>query len=125
MYLHSNAPRALESSFKDKFNMNAELIDLASDFVQAARTFVGTANCCNFSRYGRIIIKERYIPVEHKTIKPTSIGGIVGGEKYIVHKILFKVRKFSLFLLIGTVCCGSTCKISCLSGVINIGNVYK
>ena len=31
-----------------------------------------------------------YLPVEKKTIKPISIGGIAGGDKYLVNNILFK-----------------------------------
>lgn len=40
--------------------------------------------------YGKIIISERYLPVTQKTIKPTSLGGIAGGEKYICQNILYK-----------------------------------
>jgi len=28
--------------------------------------------------------------VKQKTIKPVDVGGIAGGEKYIIHNILFK-----------------------------------
>lgn len=55
-----------------------KLSNLAHDFVYAAQT------------YGRIIISERYLSNEQKTIKPKSMGGIAGGEKYIVQGILFK-----------------------------------
>ncbi len=40
--------------------------------------------------YGRVIISELSVPIHYKTIKPTSIGGTAGGEKYIVNGILFK-----------------------------------
>lgn len=43
-----------------------------------------------FKSYGQIICSERYLPDHKKTIKPTSIGGIAGGEKFIVRDILFK-----------------------------------
>ena len=46
--------------------------------------------CYAADAYGRIIISERHLPVDMKTIKPASIGGIAGGEKYICHSILFK-----------------------------------
>ncbi|KAH3733018.1 Histidine kinase A [Pelomyxa schiedti] len=69
---------ALSSSFKDKITINSALIDLASDFVNSART------------YGRIIIKERFVPETRKTIHAVNVGGFAGGEKYIVHNILFK-----------------------------------
>jgi hypothetical protein len=39
--------------------------------------FVDTA-----SKYGLIIISELFLPVAKKTIKPASVGGIAGGEKY-------------------------------------------
>lgn len=48
--------------------------------------------------YGKIIINEKYLPVRHKTIKPsTELGGVLGGEKYVVHRMLFKVRARSFF----------------------------
>ena len=40
--------------------------------------------------YGRIIISEMCLPDEDKTIKPTALGGIAGGQKFIVQDILFK-----------------------------------
>ena len=39
---------------------------------------------------GKLIIAEYNLPNHLKTIKPVSIGGIVGGIKYIAHNILFK-----------------------------------
>jgi hypothetical protein len=54
------------------------LRNLELDFVYAAQL------------YGKIIISEMSLPVSLKTIKPTSVGGIAGGEKYIVQGILFK-----------------------------------
>ncbi|KAK5577688.1 hypothetical protein RB653_002633 [Dictyostelium firmibasis] len=54
------------------------LSSLEHDFVYAAES------------YGRIIISENFLANELKTIKPVSVGGIAGGEKYIVQGILFK-----------------------------------
>ncbi len=51
-----------------------------------AAYFVSTAEM-----YGRIIIAEYSFPIEKKTFKPVSVGGVAGGEKYIVAGILFKV----------------------------------
>ena len=51
---------------------------LEHDFVYAAET------------YGRIIISEHCLPDHQKTINPVSVGGVAGGEKYIVSGILFK-----------------------------------
>ncbi len=59
-----------------------ELIGMAEDFVASA------------VRYGQIIVSEVYLPLHRKTIKPDkTVGGVIGGEKYIVQNILFKVRK--------------------------------
>ncbi|KAH3761583.1 Histidine kinase A [Pelomyxa schiedti] len=52
--------------------------DVAADFVYAAQS------------YGKIIIGEKYLPEEAKTIKSARVGGIAGGTKYIVNGILFK-----------------------------------
>ena len=56
------------------------LAQVGRDFAFAAR------------QYGRIIIAEKFLPNELKTIPPctVSLGGIAGGEKFIVHGILFK-----------------------------------
>jgi hypothetical protein len=52
---------------------------LAQDFIYAA------------SSYAKIIISEYYLPFQLKTIKPAvNVGGFLGGQKYIVHNILFK-----------------------------------
>lgn len=40
--------------------------------------------------YGRLIISERAIDPQHRTIKPINIGGVAGGDKYIKNGILFK-----------------------------------
>ncbi|KAH3765084.1 Histidine kinase A [Pelomyxa schiedti] len=76
-----------EGKFDDKLGINQELSNLASDFIHIARM------------YGVIIINERYLPVSQKTVKPLSLGGIAGGDKYIVNNILFKfaVDRHGLF----------------------------
>eukprot|EP01117_Protostelium_nocturnum_P010911 TRINITY_DN3939_c0_g1_i1.p1 TRINITY_DN3939_c0_g1~~TRINITY_DN3939_c0_g1_i1.p1 ORF type:complete len:1699 (-),score=618.56 TRINITY_DN3939_c0_g1_i1:206-5302(-) len=51
---------------------------LANDFEHTAIT------------YGKIIISEASLPIHQKTVKPVSIGGQAGGEKYIHAGILFK-----------------------------------
>eukprot|EP01119_Soliformovum_irregulare_P018159 TRINITY_DN5508_c0_g1_i4.p1 TRINITY_DN5508_c0_g1~~TRINITY_DN5508_c0_g1_i4.p1 ORF type:complete len:1482 (-),score=512.19 TRINITY_DN5508_c0_g1_i4:32-3964(-) len=60
---------------KEKFS---RLANLEHDFVYAALT------------YGRIIISEHCLPDEQKTLKPVSVGGVAGGQKYICNGILFK-----------------------------------
>lgn len=57
---------------------NIDLLHLAQDFVDAA------------TAYGKIIISEHFLPNEKKTIQPQSLPGIIGGEKFVVHNILFK-----------------------------------
>lgn len=57
---------------------NIDLLHLAQDFVEAA------------TGYGKIIISEHFLPPEKKTIQPQSLPGIIGGEKFVVHNILFK-----------------------------------
>lgn len=49
--------------------------------------------------YGRVIISEVGLPVEHKTIKPLNASGILGGDKYRVGGVYFKfaVDRLRLF----------------------------
>lgn len=64
---------------------------LSQDFIYAATSCVFSTCFVHFvSRYGKIIISEYYLPVHHKTIKPIELGGVLGGQKYVVHNILFK-----------------------------------
>ncbi|EFA75195.1 hypothetical protein PPL_11269 [Heterostelium album PN500] len=51
---------------------------VANDFVYCANTF------------GKIIISERNLPEDQKTIKPLSLGGVAGGHKYKCQDIIFK-----------------------------------
>jgi hypothetical protein len=62
----------------DRGQQADKLCTLAKDFVAAAKM------------YGKIIISEVFLPYKQKTIKPISIGGVAGGEKYIHRGILFK-----------------------------------
>ncbi|PRP83340.1 hypothetical protein PROFUN_09321 [Planoprotostelium fungivorum] len=66
------------STFDEKYQTNLEMINLAQDFVHNAKT------------YGKIIISERYLDEEQKTVKPVKFGGLAGGQKYVVNNILFK-----------------------------------
>ena len=54
------------------------LARLAEDFNDTVRT------------YARIIISEVYLPAEEKTVRPSRVGGLAGGDKYVAHGILFK-----------------------------------
>ena len=53
------------------------LVELVQDFSYAAR------------QYGEIIGSERFLPYNKKTIKPVSIGGVAGGEKFASSISLF------------------------------------
>lgn len=56
----------------------SKMVDLQQDFLSFVKL------------YGRIIIVERYVPAEQKTIKPIDMGGAAGGEKYLINGIMFK-----------------------------------
>jgi hypothetical protein len=53
-------------------------VALAHDFVYAATT------------YGKIIIAERHLPANLKTIPSSHSGGLAGGDKFVCHSIFFK-----------------------------------
>ena len=64
-----------------------DLINLSQDFIYSSTS------------YGRIIISEAFLPNNEKTIKPSNVGGVAGGEKYVVGNILFKFAMDSHSLL--------------------------
>ncbi|MCR9067187.1 MAG: hypothetical protein NXI00_24690, partial [Cytophagales bacterium] len=64
-----------QSESKEKYD---KLTELMHSFVLAAEM------------YGKLIISERSIKKEGKVIGPTSMGGIAGGDKFVVQGILFK-----------------------------------
>jgi hypothetical protein len=66
----------------DSFAKFDQLRSINNDFVFAAE------------QYGRIIISERCVPNARKTIGPTDLGGVAGGQKFLVRQgdIMFKVR---------------------------------
>lgn len=55
------------------------LEELSRDFVETARV------------YGRVIISELHMPMEAKTVRPIEVGGVLGGNKYLVRGVLFKM----------------------------------
>eukprot|EP00941_MAST-03F_sp_MAST-3F-sp1_P005301 g5301.t1 len=61
------------------------LTEITHDFIFLART------------YAKVIIAEQFLPPDSRTIKgdTQSIGGLAGGEKFIVGDIFFKVAKGS------------------------------
>ena len=62
-----------------------ELERVARDFYETART------------YGRVIINEMHLPVEAKTVRPLKLGGVLGGHKYVVRGVLFKIPNGEMF----------------------------
>ncbi len=62
----------------ERLDVMEQLMSVNSDFVSCVR------------RYGKILISERMLPESRKTIKPARMGGVIGGEKYVVQNILFK-----------------------------------
>eukprot|EP00727_Mastigamoeba_balamuthi_P002391 m51a1_g12149 hypothetical protein (856) ;mRNA; f:1295-4715 len=70
--------RDRQATEDEQLAVHQEIAMLSKDFLYCAQT------------YGRIIIAERYLDVSLKTIKPCNIGGIAGGEKYIICNVLFK-----------------------------------
>jgi len=66
------------ATIPQKLDVNRQILRISRDFSEAMSTV------------GRIIIYERFLNDVEKTIKPVSLGGILGGKKYIVHGILFK-----------------------------------
>jgi hypothetical protein len=54
------------------------LFELTRDFNDIAKT------------YGQIIILERHLRDEEKSIAPKNLGGVAGGQKYVVANIVFK-----------------------------------
>jgi hypothetical protein len=63
---------------EEQMEASLELLHLSQDFIYCAKT------------YGKIIISEVYVKSSKKTIKPISLGGQAGGDKYIANNILFK-----------------------------------
>jgi Clustered mitochondria len=74
-------------SFREKLEINERMFMLAHDFEQTVTT------------YGKIIATERFLPNAQKTIKPVNVGGIAGGEKYLIRSVVFKfaVDVFGLY----------------------------
>ena len=69
---------SLEIGNYERKIINSELMNLSEDFVSAARAV------------GKMIISEVCLPFDQKVIRPATLGGRAGGEKFIVHNILFK-----------------------------------
>jgi hypothetical protein len=68
------------------------LLTCCSDLERVVRDFMETART-----YGKMIISEIHFPPEQKTIRPLKMGGVLGGAKYVVRGILFKIPDGSMF----------------------------
>lgn len=51
----------------------------------------------NAKTYARVIVNELNLPLEQKTLQPVHLGGVLGGSKYLVRGVLFKIPDGSLF----------------------------
>jgi hypothetical protein len=58
--------------------VQARLALLANDFVRTA------------THFAKIIIVEKNLAEEKRTIRSADIGGVAGGEKFVIHGIVFK-----------------------------------
>lgn len=64
---------------RSRLQRGGHLAKLYDDFISTAK------------QIGEIIIRERNLAVEQKSIWPMSGKGIAGGEKFQVNNIFFKV----------------------------------
>jgi hypothetical protein len=77
---------AISGDHQNLVPLYQEVQTISQDFIELA-TF-----------YGHIIISELHLPVAEKTIKPSEgIGGMLGGQKFLVHNILFKCPDAKVF----------------------------
>lgn len=67
---------------------HAKLTELASDFVATAST------------YGAMIIAEFFLNDRLKTVRLNPLGGVAGGNKFIIKGILFKVSGLYILLCV-------------------------
>lgn len=61
-------------------------IKACEEVERVVRSFTDTART-----YGRVILSELHVPYEEKTVRPVNVGGVLGGSKYVVRDVLFKV----------------------------------
>ena len=69
-----------------------ETLKACYDLERVARDFRDTART-----YGKVIISEVHLPVEAKTLRPLKLGGTLGGSKYVIRDVLFKLGNGDLF----------------------------
>ncbi len=71
---------------------SSDTLKTCYDLERVARDFRDTART-----YGKVIISEVHLPVEAKTLRPLKLGGTLGGSKYVVRDVLFKLGNGDLF----------------------------
>ena len=76
---------SFSSNLRETMHCCSSLERVARDFYETART------------YGRVIINEMHLPMEMKTVRPLGLGGVLGGFKYAVRGILFKIPNEKTF----------------------------
>eukprot|EP01091_Cochliopodium_minus_P013456 TRINITY_DN4343_c0_g1_i3.p1 TRINITY_DN4343_c0_g1~~TRINITY_DN4343_c0_g1_i3.p1 ORF type:complete len:256 (-),score=68.36 TRINITY_DN4343_c0_g1_i3:637-1404(-) len=78
--------------YSSNWNLQFQLINNLSDENEKISRIATITKNFQFhaKKYGEIIISEKLLPVEKKIIKPISLGGIAGGDKFVVHGMLFK-----------------------------------
>jgi hypothetical protein len=104
----------------DLDSQNAETKQVAVSLISLVEDFLETAQ-----HFGRIIISEVFLPARSKTIKPVSVGGVIGGEKFIVRNVTisfffrFVFLENNMFLSCAKRCCSSLQSTwVCLKGII-------
>jgi len=80
------ASRLFGISNKETDAITDQLRELHIEFINVSRDFLHVARTIS-----KFIISEVYLPEQKKTIKPvTGLGGVIGGQKFIVQNVLFK-----------------------------------
>lgn len=77
----SLSPRSTSPRTNKATTVGPKVTDLILEFTQIAEVLV------------QIIVDELHSPDYDKLVKPTNLGGVAGGEKYISHGILFKFAR--------------------------------
>ena len=72
---------------------HAQEYDAFETLTRLARDFKSAA-----LQYGKVIISERFLPLTRKTIKPSDVGGLVGGDKVSI------LRACGAFFALATSC---------------------
>lgn len=86
---------SFDSGFDAEFQRLMEVVNRDQTVLKEMETFQKlTALVHDFRHaalvYGKVIISEKHLPVEKKTIKPVEVGGYAGGEKYVAGNIFFR-----------------------------------